>query len=66
MDRSVIGSDHRADTDEKHLRAKTRSRDDGATPPVVAAANASPCSSKPGNTVTHMGLTTTLDSRTMI
>ena len=40
--RTVIGSDHRAGSDEKHedqRRAKTRTGDDGATAPVVAAAN---------------------------
>ena len=44
--RSVIGSDHRADSDEKHedqRRANTRARDDGATTAAVAAVNASLC-----------------------
>ena len=42
MGGSVIGSDHRAGSDEKHedkRRANTRARDDGATTPVVAALN---------------------------
>ena len=46
MGRSVIGSDHRAGSDDKHedqRRANTRARDDGATTPDVAAANTSLC-----------------------
>ena len=46
MGRSVIGYDDRAGSDEKHeyqRRANTRAKDDGATTPAVAAANAIMC-----------------------
>ena len=36
---------------------------DRATTPVVASANASPCSSKPGNAGTHRGYTTAMGAK---
>ena len=56
--RYVIGSDHRAGSDDENddqRLANTRARDHGATAPGVTAANISLSWSKPGNTRTHRG-----------
>ena len=57
MDMSVIGSDYRVGSGEKHEDrrpwADRRAMGDGATTLVVTDSNASLCRSRPGNVETH-------------